>query len=58
MLGLYAGVVATESSRLRMRVEVDGDMGVVAHRAEVADPGAFPRWNLGISLGAEAGFLP
>lgn len=57
-LGLYAGVVATESSRLRVRVEVDGDMGVVVHRAELADLGAFPRWNLGISLGAEAGFLP
>ena len=57
-LGLYAGVVATESSRLRVRVEIDGDMGVVVHRAELAELGAFPRWNLGISLGAEAGFLP
>ena len=57
-VGLYAGVVATESSRLRVRVQVDGDMGVVVHRAELADLGAFPRWNLGISLGAETGFLP
>ncbi len=57
-VGLYAGCVVSESSRLRMRVQVDGDMGLVVHRAELADLGAFPRWNLGLSLGAEAGFLP
>jgi len=57
-LGLYAACVVSESSRLRLRVQVDGDMGLVVHRAELADLGAFPRWNMGLSLGAEAGFLP
>ena len=57
-LGLYGACVVSESSRLRVRVQVDGDMGLVVHRAELADLGAFPRWNMGLSLGAEAGFLP
>lgn len=57
-VGLYAGCVVSESSRLRVRVQVDGDLGLVEHRAELADLGTFPRWNVGLSLGAEAGFLP
>jgi hypothetical protein len=57
-LGLYAGCIFIESPKLRLRVQVDGDAGVVVHRAEYADLGPFPRWNLGVSLGAEAGFFP
>ena len=57
-VGLYAGCMLSETSRLRVRMQVDGDAGVLVHRTELADMQAFPRWNLGVSLGAEAGFLP
>lgn len=52
-LGVYVGCILNESSRVRVRVQVDGDAGLMVHRSEVADLGAFPRWNLGVSLGAE-----
>lgn len=57
-LGLYAGCIFAESSRVRFRVQVDGDAGLLVHRSDVAELPAFPRWNLGVSLGAEAGFIP
>ncbi len=56
-LGLYAGCILLESSRVRFRVEVDADAGLVEHRTEVAELPGFPRWNLGISLGAETGLF-
>ncbi len=52
-LGLYVGCILNESSRVRVRLQVDGDAGLIVHRSELADLGVFPRWNLGISLGAE-----
>jgi hypothetical protein len=57
-LGLYAGCIFVASSRLRVRVQMDGDAGVVVHRSELAELPAFPRWNLGVSLGAETSFFP
>jgi hypothetical protein len=56
-LGLYAGCIFAELSRVRFRVQVDADAGVAQHRAELAELPAFPRWNLGISLGAETGLF-
>jgi hypothetical protein len=56
-LGLYAGCIFLESSRVRFRVQVDADGGVLQHRAELAELPAFPRWNLGVSLGAETGLF-
>jgi hypothetical protein len=57
-LGLYAGCILTETSRVRLRAQVDGDAGLLVHRDEMAELSPFPRWNLGVSVGAEAGFLP
>lgn len=56
-LGLYAGCILLESSRVRFRVQVDADAGLVEHRTELAQLPSFPRWNLGISLGAETGLF-
>jgi hypothetical protein len=56
-LGLYAGCIVSESSRVRFRIQVDADAGLVEHRAQLAELPNFPRWNLGISLGAETGLF-
>ncbi len=56
-LGLYAGCIFLETSRVRFRVQVDADAGLVQHRTELAELPSFPRWNLGISLGAETGLF-
>lgn len=57
-IGLYAGCVFAELSRLRFRFQVDGDAGLVDHRAANADVGAVPRWNLAASIGAELAAFP
>lgn len=57
-LGLYAGCIVSESSRLRFRIQIDGDAGLIVHRTELAELPAFPRWNLGLSVGAETAFFP
>lgn len=57
-IGLYTACIFAETSAVRMRVQVDGDAGLLVHRAEFASLAPFPRWNLGLSLGAEVGFFP
>jgi hypothetical protein len=57
-VGLYVGCILAESSRVRFRTQVDGDAGVLAHRTELAELPTLPRWNLGVSIGAETSFLP
>ena len=56
--GLYAGCIVSESSLVRFRFQVDADAGLVAHRSELPELPAFPRWHLAVSIGAETGFIP
>lgn len=56
-LGVYVGCILLESSRVRLRVQVDADAGLVEQRTAFAELPGFPRWNLGISLGAETGLF-
>ena len=53
----YFGLIVPASSRLRFRMQLEGQLALLAH-ASRADFPAAPRWTTGITLGAEAAFLP
>jgi hypothetical protein len=57
-LGAYVGLVVPTSQRFRLRAQVDGEVALSSYTPESAYLTAFPRWNFGLTLGAEAAFLP
>ncbi len=56
-LDAYFGLVVPVSSRLRFRMQLEGQLALLLHDARMDFPEA-PRWTTGITLGAEAAFLP
>ncbi|MDB4996567.1 MAG: hypothetical protein JWM74_3999, partial [Myxococcaceae bacterium] len=53
----YLGLVVPVSSRLRFRMQLEGQLALLRHDSRADFPAA-PRWTTGITLGAEAAFLP
>jgi hypothetical protein len=57
-LDAYLGLVVPASSRLRLRMQVEGELALLRHQPSRPEFPAAPGWTMGLTLGAEAAFLP
>lgn len=56
--GTYAGVVFPQTGRVRVRIEVSGELALTETRLDDARLPSAPRWSSGLTVGLELGGTP